>query len=52
MDDLAPATPLAVLPDLPLDELRVDQSFVVRSLTSSADHAIVRTVRELVVRLM
>ena len=39
------------LPDLPLDELKVDQSFVMRSLTSTADDAIVRTVRELALRL-
>ena len=40
--------PLRHCPDLPLDELKVDQSFVMRSLTSTADDAIVRTVRELV----
>jgi diguanylate cyclase len=44
-------TSLAALPDLPLDELKVDQSFVMRSLTSAADDAIVRTVRELALRL-
>jgi EAL domain-containing protein (putative c-di-GMP-specific phosphodiesterase class I)/GGDEF domain-containing protein len=44
-------TSLTALPDLPLDELKVDQSFVMRSLTSSADDAIVRTVRELALRL-
>jgi EAL domain-containing protein (putative c-di-GMP-specific phosphodiesterase class I) len=44
-------TSLAALPDLPLDELKVDQSFVMRSLTSTADDAIVRTVRELALRL-
>jgi EAL domain-containing protein (putative c-di-GMP-specific phosphodiesterase class I) len=44
-------TSLTALPDLPLDELKVDQSFVMRSLTSTADDAIVRTVRELALRL-
>jgi diguanylate cyclase len=44
-------TSLMALPDLPLDELKVDQSFVMRSLTSTADDAIVRTVRELALRL-
>jgi EAL domain-containing protein (putative c-di-GMP-specific phosphodiesterase class I)/GGDEF domain-containing protein len=44
-------TSLTALPDLPLDELKVDQSFVMRSLTSAADDAIVRTVRELALRL-
>jgi EAL domain-containing protein (putative c-di-GMP-specific phosphodiesterase class I)/GGDEF domain-containing protein len=44
-------TSIAALPDLPLDELKVDQSFVMRSLTSTADDAIVRTVRELALRL-
>ncbi|MGA2519530.1 MAG: bifunctional diguanylate cyclase/phosphodiesterase [Acidimicrobiales bacterium] len=44
-------TSLAVLPDLPLDELKVDQRFVLRSSTSPADDAIVRTVRALAHRL-
>lgn len=44
-------TSLATLPDLPLDELKVDQRFVLRSSTSPADDAIVRTVRELALRL-
>jgi diguanylate cyclase len=44
-------TSLAVLPDLPLDELKVDQRFVRRVQTSPADDAIVRTVLELAHRL-
>jgi EAL domain-containing protein (putative c-di-GMP-specific phosphodiesterase class I) len=44
-------TSLSVLPSLPLDELKVDQQFVMRSATSSADEAIVRSVRELAHRL-
>lgn len=44
-------TSLGVLPTLPLDELKVDQTFVKRSGTSPADEAIVRTVRELAHRL-
>ncbi|HEY7947197.1 MAG TPA: EAL domain-containing protein, partial [Acidimicrobiales bacterium] len=44
-------TSLAALPDLPLDELKVDQRFVLRSSTSPADETIVRTVRELAHRL-
>ena len=44
-------TSLAALPDLPLDELKVDQRFVLRSLTSAADDAIVQTVRGLADRL-
>ncbi|MHB1930013.1 MAG: EAL domain-containing protein [Acidimicrobiales bacterium] len=44
-------TSLAILPDLPLDELKVDQRFVLRSQPSPADDAIVRTVRELGHRL-
>jgi predicted signal transduction protein with EAL and GGDEF domain len=44
-------TSLSVLPDLPLDELKVDQRFVLRSSTSPADETIVRTVRELAHRL-
>ena len=44
-------TSLAVLPDLPLSELKVDQQFVLRLQNSPADDAIVRTVRELALRL-
>jgi EAL domain-containing protein (putative c-di-GMP-specific phosphodiesterase class I)/GGDEF domain-containing protein len=44
-------TSLAALPRLPLDELKVDQCFVLRSTTSAADEAIVRTVVELGHRL-
>jgi predicted signal transduction protein with EAL and GGDEF domain len=44
-------TSLAALPTLPLDELKVDQCFVMRSTTSPADRAIVRTVGELGHRL-
>lgn len=44
-------TSLAALPSLPVDELKVDQRFVLRSATSPADAAIVRTVRELAGRL-
>ena len=44
-------TSLSVLPQLPLNELKVDQGFVLRSLTSAADDAIVRTVGELAHRL-
>jgi diguanylate cyclase len=44
-------TSLAALPTLPLDELKVDQCFVMRSTTSPADQAIVRTVGELGHRL-
>jgi predicted signal transduction protein with EAL and GGDEF domain len=44
-------TSLSVLTGLPLDELKVDQSFVLRSPTSPGDAAIVRTVRELAHRL-
>ncbi|MGH8921272.1 MAG: EAL domain-containing protein, partial [Actinomycetes bacterium] len=44
-------TSLAVLPHLPLDELKVDQGFVMRSATSAADEAIVRSVCELSHRL-
>jgi len=44
-------TSLAALPSLPVDELKVDQRFVLRSGTSPADAAIVRTVRELAGRL-
>jgi EAL domain-containing protein (putative c-di-GMP-specific phosphodiesterase class I) len=40
-------TSLAVLPYLPVDELKVDQSFVIASSTSEADDAIVRSVLEL-----
>ena len=44
-------TSLAALPTLPLDELKVDQCFVLRSTTSPADRAIVLTVVELGHRL-
>jgi EAL domain-containing protein (putative c-di-GMP-specific phosphodiesterase class I)/GGDEF domain-containing protein len=44
-------TSLAALPTLPLDELKVDQCFVMRSPNSPADRAIVRTVGELGHRL-
>lgn len=44
-------TSLAILPDLPLDELKVDQRFVLRSLRSAADDAIVQTVVGLAHRL-
>ncbi|MGD0594597.1 MAG: EAL domain-containing protein [Acidimicrobiales bacterium] len=44
-------TSLAAIPHLPLDEIKVDMSFVQRSLTSAADEAIVRSVRELTHRL-
>lgn len=44
-------TSLAVLPHLPLDELKVDMSFVLRSRESPADEAIVRSVLELAHRL-
>jgi diguanylate cyclase len=40
-------TSLAVLPHLPVDELKVDQRFVIASGTSPADDAIVRSVLEL-----
>jgi diguanylate cyclase len=44
-------TSLSVLPQLPLDELKVDQRFVRASATSKADDAIVQSVRELAHRL-
>jgi EAL domain-containing protein (putative c-di-GMP-specific phosphodiesterase class I)/GGDEF domain-containing protein len=44
-------TSIAALPDLPLDELKVDQRFVRRSPTSPGDEAIVRSVTELAHRL-
>ncbi len=44
-------TSLAVLPDLPLNELKVDQRFVLRSSSSAADDAIVQTVLGLAHRL-
>ena len=44
-------TSLSVLPQLPLDELKVDQRFVRASATSKADEAIVQSVRELAHRL-
>jgi diguanylate cyclase len=44
-------TSLSALPDLPLDELKIDQGFVLRSLTSTADDAIVATMCDLGHRL-
>jgi EAL domain-containing protein (putative c-di-GMP-specific phosphodiesterase class I) len=44
-------TSLAAIPYLPLDEIKVDMGFVMRSTTSAADEAIVRCVRELSHRL-
>jgi EAL domain-containing protein (putative c-di-GMP-specific phosphodiesterase class I) len=44
-------TSLSALPDLPLDELKVDQRFVLRSSVSAADETIVRTVKDLAHRL-
>jgi predicted signal transduction protein with EAL and GGDEF domain len=44
-------TSLSVLPRLPLDELKVDQRFVLASPTSAADMAIVESVRDLARRL-
>jgi EAL domain-containing protein (putative c-di-GMP-specific phosphodiesterase class I) len=44
-------TSLAAIPYLPLDEIKVDMGFVKRSVTSPADEAIVRSVRELAHRL-
>ncbi|WP_420453229.1 putative bifunctional diguanylate cyclase/phosphodiesterase [Ilumatobacter sp.] len=44
-------TSLAILPQLPLDELKVDQEFVCGATTSSASEAIVRSVCELGHRL-
>jgi EAL domain-containing protein (putative c-di-GMP-specific phosphodiesterase class I)/GGDEF domain-containing protein len=44
-------TSLAAIPYLPLDEIKVDLSFVRRALSSPADDAIVRCVRELAHRL-
>jgi predicted signal transduction protein with EAL and GGDEF domain len=44
-------TSLAVLPTLPVDELKVDQCFVMKSIASPADAAIVRTIGELAHRL-
>jgi predicted signal transduction protein with EAL and GGDEF domain len=44
-------TSLSVLASLPLDELKVDQGFVMRSPSSAADSAIVQSVRELAHRL-
>jgi EAL domain-containing protein (putative c-di-GMP-specific phosphodiesterase class I)/GGDEF domain-containing protein len=40
-------TSLAAIPYLPLDEIKVDLSFVKRAVSSPADEAIVRCVREL-----
>jgi EAL domain-containing protein (putative c-di-GMP-specific phosphodiesterase class I)/GGDEF domain-containing protein len=44
-------TSLAAIPYLPLDEIKVDMGFVKRSVTSPADEAILRSVRELAHRL-
>jgi EAL domain-containing protein (putative c-di-GMP-specific phosphodiesterase class I) len=44
-------TSLALLPTLPVDELKIDQCFVIRSLHSPPDEAIVRTIGELAHRL-
>jgi EAL domain-containing protein (putative c-di-GMP-specific phosphodiesterase class I)/acetyl esterase/lipase/GGDEF domain-containing protein len=44
-------TSLSVLPQLPLDELKVDQAFVRDSMTSPASEAITRSVCELAHRL-
>jgi EAL domain-containing protein (putative c-di-GMP-specific phosphodiesterase class I) len=44
-------TSLAAIPYLPLDEIKLDMGFVMRSLTSPADEAIVRCVRDLAHRL-
>jgi len=52
MDDFGTGfTSLSALPDLPLDELKIDQGFVRRSAGSPADDAIVATVCELGHRL-
>ncbi len=52
MDDFGTGfTSLSALPDLPLDELKIDQGFVRRSATSPADDAIVATVCDLGHRL-
>jgi EAL domain-containing protein (putative c-di-GMP-specific phosphodiesterase class I) len=44
-------TSLAVIPQLPLDEIKVDMAFVRRATRSRADEAIVRSVYELAHRL-
>jgi len=44
-------TSLAALPDLPLDELKIDQKFVRSCITSPADDAIVATICDLAHRL-
>ncbi|HEV8064373.1 MAG TPA: EAL domain-containing protein, partial [Acidimicrobiales bacterium] len=44
-------TSMAAIPFLPLDEIKVDMSFVQAAPTSPADEAVVRSVRELVNRL-
>jgi len=52
MDDFGTGfTSLSALPDLPLDELKIDQGFVKRALESSADDAIVATTCDLGHRL-
>ena len=44
-------TSFAALPHLPLDEIKVDMSFVQRALSSDTDAAIVRSIRDLAHRL-
>ncbi len=44
-------TSLAQLPSLPLDELKIDQCFVMRSTASGADEAIVHAIGDLAHRL-
>jgi len=52
MDDFGTGyTSLSALPALPLDELKIDQGFVKRSMTSAADDAIVATTCDLGHRL-
>ena len=52
MDDFGTGfTSLSVLPDLPLDELKIDQGFVKRSIDSLADDAIVAIICDLGHRL-
>lgn len=40
-------TSLSLLPDLPIDEIKIDQKFVMRMLSSEADRAIVQAVASL-----
>jgi EAL domain-containing protein (putative c-di-GMP-specific phosphodiesterase class I) len=52
MDDFGTGfTSLSALPELPLDELKIDQGFVRRSTTSPADEAIVAVTCDLGHRL-